>query len=91
MARITVEDCLKQTGHENRFSLIHLALARVKQHREGHPVMVEGKNKEVVMSLREIAAGAVSAVNIHNFTNNSLENELSEDVDASDEISESSN
>lgn len=64
MARITVEDCLKQIGDENRFSLIHLAVARVKQHRKGAPLLVKGKNKEVVMTLREIAADKVRFDNI---------------------------
>jgi DNA-directed RNA polymerase subunit omega len=64
MARITVEDCLKQIGDENRFSLVHLAVARVKQHRKGSPLTVKGKNKELVMTLREIAAGKVSFQNI---------------------------
>jgi DNA-directed RNA polymerase subunit omega len=64
MARITVEDCLKKVGSENRFSLIHLALARLRQHRNGLPYLVDGKNKEVVMTLREIASGAVTIDNI---------------------------
>ena len=68
MARITVEDCLKKVGSENRFSLIHLALARLKQHRNGLPYLVEGKNKEVVMTLREIASGLVTDANIRDFT-----------------------
>ena len=67
MARITVEDCLKQVGSENIFSLIHLALARLKQHRNGLPYLVDGKNKEVVMTLREIASGAVTPANIKQF------------------------
>jgi len=64
MARITVEDCLERIGDQNRFSLIHLAVNRVKQHRLGQPVLTKGKNKEIVMSLREIAAGVVSFDNI---------------------------
>jgi len=64
MARITVEDCLKEIGNENRFSLVHLAVQRVKQHRQGQPFLVKGKNKEVVMTLREIAAGEVTNENI---------------------------
>ncbi|MCB2218120.1 DNA-directed RNA polymerase subunit omega [Desulfofustis glycolicus] len=64
MARITVEDCLQQVGDGQRFGLIHLAVQRVKQHRQGEPYLVEGKNKEVVMSLREIAAGLVTPENI---------------------------
>ena len=64
MARITVEDCLKEVGDGNRFNLIHLAVKRVKQHRQGEPYLVNGKNKEIVMTLREIAAGKVSFANI---------------------------
>ncbi len=67
MARITVEDCLELIGSKNRFALIHLAIARLKQHRKGMPVLVEGKNKEVVMTLREIAAGKVTPENLKKF------------------------
>jgi len=67
MARITVEDCLGQIGNENRFMLIHLAVSRVKQHRNGQPFLVKGKNKEVVMSLREIAAGKINFENIKDY------------------------
>ena len=64
MARITVEDCLKEIGNENRFSLVHLAVERVKQHRQGQPFLLKGKNKEIVMTLREIASGDVTNENI---------------------------
>jgi len=64
MARITVEDCLQEVGDDNRFNLIHLAVKRIKQHRQGEPYLVEAKNKEVVMTLREIAAGEVTFTNI---------------------------
>ncbi len=64
MARITVEDCLEEVGDDNRFNLIHLAVKRIKQHRQGEPFLVEAKNKEVVMTLREIAAGEVSFDNV---------------------------
>lgn len=64
MARITCEDCLEKVGKQNRFKLIHLTVQRVKQHRQGEPFLVEGKNKEIVMTLREIAAGKVSFDNI---------------------------
>jgi len=67
MARITVEDCLKEIGNENRFSLVHLAVERVKQHRKGHPFLLKGKNKEIVMTLREIADGQVTNENINSF------------------------
>jgi DNA-directed RNA polymerase subunit omega len=64
MARITVEDCLEKVGDDNRFNLIHLAVKRIKQHRQGEPFLTEGKNKEIVMTLREIAAGKVTMANI---------------------------
>ena len=64
MARITVEDCLEKVGNDNRFNLIHLAVKRIRQHRQGEPYLVKGKNKEIVMTLREIAAGRVSFENI---------------------------
>jgi len=64
MARITVEDCLATVGNDNRFALIHLAVERIRQHRAGEPFLVEGKNKEIVMTLREIAAGKVTFDNI---------------------------
>lgn len=75
MARITVEDCLKIVGDDNRFNLIHLAVQRVKQHRQGEPFLVEGKNKEIVMTLREIAAGRVTIENVE---------DLPEQLDADD-------
>lgn len=67
MARITVEDCLGTVGDDNRFALIHLAVERIRQHRKGEPFLVAGKNKEIVMTLREIAAGKVTFENIQEF------------------------
>jgi len=65
MARITVEDCLEKIGDENRFALVHLAVARIKQRRRGAPLLIEErKNKEVVMALREIADAKVTLENI---------------------------
>ena len=58
MARITVEDCLKRV--DNRFSLVHLAARRVRQLKKGVPPLVKTKNREVVIALREIAAGAIT-------------------------------
>ena len=60
MARITVEDCLKKV--DNRFGLIHLAAKRVRQLRKGAEPLVVCKNKDTVVSLREIAAGKVFQV-----------------------------
>ncbi len=84
MARITVEDCLEKVGDDNRFSLIHLAVERIRQHRDGEPFLVSGKNKEIVMTLREIASGAVTFDNIFDLPEQrkSLETEA---VDSSEE------
>ncbi len=60
MARVTVEDCLREVP--NRFSLVHLAAKRVRQLREGALPHLTSKNKEVVVALREIASGAVHPV-----------------------------
>lgn len=62
MARITVEDCLKKMP--SRFRLIHLAIERIKQLREGAQPLIECDNKEIVTALREIAAGLVTPENI---------------------------
>lgn len=57
MARVTVEDCLRNV--ENRFALVHLAARRVRQLIKGSEPLVESDNKEVVTALREIAATKV--------------------------------
>lgn len=57
MARITVEDCLNKVN--NRFTIIHMAARRVRQLRKGAEPTVSAKNKDVVIALREIAAGNV--------------------------------
>jgi len=58
MARITVEDCIKQVP--NRFHLVQMAAIRAKQLKRGsRSLLPQGENKEVVTSLREIAAGYV--------------------------------
>ncbi len=58
MARITVEDCLKKVS--NRFALVLLASARTKQLYKGSQPRVQADNKEVVLALREVAAGKVA-------------------------------
>lgn len=60
MARVTIEDCLKNV--DNRFTLVHLAAKRVRQVREGSDLLVKSSNNEdVVTVLREIAAGRIVA------------------------------
>lgn len=58
MARITIEDCMEKVP--NRFHLVRMASIRAKQLKKGaQPLLTADDNKEVVMSLREIAAGLV--------------------------------
>jgi len=58
MARVTIEDCMKKVN--NRFMLVHLGAKRVIQLRKGSKPLVDApKNKEIVLALREIAAGEV--------------------------------
>ncbi len=83
MARITVEDCLAQIGDDNRFNLVHLTVERIKQHRHGEPFLVAGNNKEIVMTLREIAAGKVTFGNIKGLTDRSHKEDL--DVGATEQ------
>lgn len=59
MARVTVEDCLKNI--HNRFDLILVASKRARQIARGAEPMVERENdKPTVLALREIAAGLVT-------------------------------
>ena len=58
MARITIEDCTKHVP--NRFHLVQMAAIRTKQLMKGaRPLVQAEENKEVVISLREIAAGYI--------------------------------
>jgi DNA-directed RNA polymerase subunit omega len=58
MARITIEDCTEKVP--NRFHLVKMASIRTKQLKKGAQSLVDAEeNKEVVLSLREIAAGFV--------------------------------
>lgn len=56
MARVTVEDCLKNV--KNRFELVLIAAKRARQLMRGKDPKVELDNdKATVVALREIAAG----------------------------------
>ncbi len=60
MARITLEDCLVKVS--NRFQLAILATKRAKQLLKGAKPLIESDNREIVLALREIAAGLVRGV-----------------------------
>lgn len=57
MARVTVEDCLRNVT--NRYELVHVCTRRARQLFRGADRLVQCKNNEVVTALREIAAGIV--------------------------------
>ena len=60
MARITIEDCLRKV--DNRFLLVNMVARRVRQIREGSDYLVSSpKNEDIVVSLREVAAGKVAS------------------------------
>ena len=73
MARITVEDFLEKVP--NRFKLVHMAAARVRQIREGSEYLVSSpKNEDIVVALREIAAGRVHGVDLRTARTIGVEN-----------------
>jgi DNA-directed RNA polymerase subunit omega len=60
VARITIEDCLRKV--DNRFLLVNMVGRRVRQIREGSDYLVSSpKNEDIVVSLREIAAGKIAS------------------------------
>jgi len=55
VARVTIEDCLKNVP--SRFSLVHMVAQRVRQVSEGAEFLIKPTgNEDVVTALREIAA-----------------------------------
>lgn len=67
MARITVEDCLQNVN--NRFELIHMASRRVRQLRKGAEPTINSKNRDIVVALREIAAGHIAITDADDLDN----------------------
>ena len=86
MARITVEDCLKQIP--NRYEMVTLAAKRVKQLAvDGREPTVDPEDdKPTVIALREIAAGLVTFDNIDSFNFDALEEELSEQLISDEDL-----
>ena len=60
MARITVEDCLRNV--ESRFELVLLAARRAKMIMKGAKPLVDADNRPIVTALREVAAGKVKFI-----------------------------
>lgn len=61
MARVTVEDCLKNVG--NRFELVMIASKRARQIATGgkEPLVKEDGDKPTVLALREIEENLINA------------------------------
>lgn len=61
MARVTIEDCLKNV--DNRFELILVASKRARQLATGlvEPTVSVDNDKPTVLALREVAEGYVNA------------------------------
>ena len=74
MARVTVEDCLEHIP--SHFALVHLAIERVKQLRKGAQPLVKCKNREIVQSLREIAAKKVTFENLEELSREAEEHRI---------------
>jgi DNA-directed RNA polymerase subunit omega len=61
MARVTIEDCLKQ--EKNRYVLIHGAILRTVQLKKGATPLVNAPDEKLtVIALREIAQGKVKII-----------------------------
>ena len=59
MARVSIEDCLNYM--ENRFALVTVASDRARKLMKGANPLIQSKNKEAVIALREIADGHIEA------------------------------
>jgi len=71
MARITVEDCLEKT--DSQYDLVLLAKERTAQLNAGDKSLVpEDKDKNTVISLREIGEGKISLKTIEDAAINKL-------------------
>ena len=58
MARVTIEDCIKEV--DNTFDICCIASKRARDISQGAELLLESKNKPTVAALREIAAKKVS-------------------------------
>lgn len=73
MARITVDDCLKNV--DNRFHLVLLASERARNLELGDsdPLVEVENDKPTVIALREVASGLVNDGNIKQLVRNAEE------------------
>jgi DNA-directed RNA polymerase subunit omega len=87
MARVTVEDCVEIV--ENRFELVLLAVQRTRAISSGAPITVERNNdKNVIVSLREIADRKVNVEELRSMLTKSMQNKSfsAEAINEDDEV-----
>jgi DNA-directed RNA polymerase subunit omega len=78
MARVTVEDCLKDV---DRFALVAVASFRAREINKGSKILVEKDNdKNAVIALREIAAGKLDPIKVKDQFIQSLRKNYNPDV-----------
>jgi len=87
MARVTVEDCIREVP--NRFDLVMLASQRGRQIAAGSPLTIERDNdKNPVVALREIAEKSVSLDDLQEGLIQSLQKHLKGDEPDEEDIIE---
>ncbi len=57
MARVTIEDCIKEV--DNTYDICAIASKRARDISQGANLLIESKNKPAVAALREIAANKI--------------------------------
>lgn len=78
MARVTVEDCVKDV---DRFELVAVASFRAREINKGSKILVEKDNdKNAVIALREIAAGKLDPIKVKDQLIQSLRKNYNPDV-----------
>jgi len=83
MARITVEDCLEKI--DSQYDLVLLAKERTSQLNAGEKSLVpEDKDKNTVISLREIGEGKISIKSVEDSAINKLRKVQSEPTELED-------
>ncbi len=85
MARVTVEDCVKKIP--NRFELVVTAAQRARQLSAGAPLTVERKkDKNAVVSLREIAGETVDIQKLNDATLMAFRRQIAHELADTEEV-----
>lgn len=86
MARITIEDCLKNI--DNAFDIVTLASRRAKDLIEGSTPLIDCKDKPTVVALREIAASHVGMDYFETSQKEKIDNKLQDAISEEEIINE---